>query len=379
MFTLPGSPFSVRVLSAVVGSLFVCSVFVVLSAAGVDSRLIEAVKASDAAAVQKLLRAGVPVNEPEADGMTALHWAVRQDDEAMVRSLMSAGAKASAATRYGVTPLALAAVNGNPRTTQMLLAAGANANAATPEGETVLMAAARTGNPDVIERLIAAGARVDDEEKWRGETALMWAAGENNAAAVKVLLARGAKINAQSKQIDYPEMRLNLSFMATTELPRGGFSPVMFAAREGAFDAARVLADAKANLNLQDPEGTTALMLAIMNVHYDVAVMLLEKGANPNVTDRAAMAALYAVVDMRTMRPLTNLPPRRPSGNVDSLDVLRRAPQAWRGCERRPQDADAAAPPQHGRRFNGRGHDAVDACGPVWRRCRHEGVDRGRC
>ncbi len=95
-------------------------------------------------------------------------------------------------------------------------------------------------------------------------------------------------------------MRLNLSFMATTELPRGGFSPVMLAAREGALDSARVLADAKANLDLQDPEGTTALMLAIMNVHYDVALMLVEKGANPNVYDKAAMGALYAVVDMRT-------------------------------------------------------------------------------
>jgi ankyrin repeat protein len=328
MFVLPGSPFSVRVrvlrsvLGSVLGSVFACSFWVLLAAGG-DARLIAAVKSGDAAAAQKLLKAGVPVNEQEADGMTALHWAARQDDEAMVRSLIGAGATASAATRYGVTPLALAAVNGNPRTTQMLLAAGADANSTTPEGETVLMAAARTGNPDVIDRLIAAGARVDDREKWRGETALMWAAGENNAAAVKALLAHGANINAQSKQIDYPEMRLNLSFMATTELPRGGFSPVMFAAREGAFAAASVLADAKANLDLQDPEGTTALMLAIMNVHYDVAVMLIEKGADPNVTDRAAMGALYAVVDMRTMRPLTNLPPRKPSSDVDSLDVVR--------------------------------------------------------
>ena len=136
-------------------------------------------------------------------------------------------------------------------------------------------------------------------------------------------IARGANINAQSRQIDYPEMRLNLSFMATTELPRGGMSPVMLAAREGALDSARVLADAKANLDLQDPEGTTALMLAIMNVHYDVALMLIEKGANPNIYDKAAMGALYAVVDMRTQRPLTNMPPRKPSSDVDSLDVVK--------------------------------------------------------
>ena len=89
--------FARRRAAAIPASLFVCSVFAVLSAAGagVDSRLIEAVKANDAAAVQKLLKAGAPVNESEADGMTALHWAVRQDDEALVRSLVSAGASAA--------------------------------------------------------------------------------------------------------------------------------------------------------------------------------------------------------------------------------------------------------------------------------------------
>ena len=322
-FALPGARFSVRVLGSVLTSVFVCSGFWVLSAAAVDSRLVDAVKTGNAAAVQKLLAARASVNEAEADGMTPLHWAVQQDNDALVRQLLRAGAKASAANRYGVTPLSLAAVNGNPRTTDQLLAAGADPNAARAEGETVLMDAARTGNPDVVSRLVAAGARLEDTEKWRGETALMWAAGENNAAAVKVLIDRGANINAQSRQLDYPEMRLNLSFMATTELPRGGFSPVMFAAREGALDAARVLAEAKANLNLQDPEGTTALMLAIMNVHYDVALLLIEKGANPNVYDKAAMGALYAVVDMRTQQPLTNLPPRKPSSDVDSLAVVK--------------------------------------------------------
>ena len=218
-----------------------------------------------------------------------------------------------------------------------------------------------------------------ETEKWRGETALMWAAGENNAAAAKVLLAHGANINAQSRQIDYPEMRLNLSFMATTELPRGGMSPVMLAAREGGLDSARVLADAKANLDLQDPEGTTALMLAIMNVHYDVALMLIEKGAKPNVYDKAAMGALYAVVDMRTQRPLTNMPPRKPSSDVDSLDVVKRAPEARRRCQRRAEDDAAAAPPQHGRRLAWRRNDAADACRPVRRCGRDAGAYRGGC
>jgi ankyrin repeat protein len=352
---------------------------VVLAAAPGDLRLVDAVKAGNAAAVQKLLAARAPVNEPEADGMTALHWAVRQDSEALVRQLLRAGATASAANRYGVTPLALAAVNGNPKTTELLLAAGANPNAIALEGETVLMTAARTGNAEVVDRLIAAGARIDDTEKWRGETALMWAAGENNAAAAKALIAHGANINAQSRQIDYPEMRLNLSFMATTELPRGGFSPVMFAAREGALDSARVLADAKANLDLQDPEGTTALMLAIMNVHYDVALMLVEKGANPNVYDKAG--------DGCALRRRGHADAAAADQHAAAQAVQRRgfarrrpgAPETRRRRQCRAEDDAAAAPSQHGGRLAWRGNHAADACGPV-RRCGGDaGADRGGC
>ena len=37
--------------------------------------------------------------------------------------------------------------------------------------------------------------------------------------------------------------------------------------------------------NLTDPDGTTALVVAIINAHYDLAAVLLEKGADPNVGD----------------------------------------------------------------------------------------------
>jgi ankyrin repeat protein len=297
---------------------------IAVSAAPGDLRLVEAVKAGNDAAVRALLRQGAPVDADEADGTTALHWAVRADDEAVTRLLVRAGASVGAANRYGVTPLSLAAVNGSARLVGLLLEAGADPNAATPEGETILMTAARTGDPASVARLISAGAHVNVVEQWRGETALMWAAGENNAAAVRALIEGGASLDTQSRQLDYPDIRLNLAFMATTELPRGGMSAVMLAARQGGLDAVRVLADAGANLDLQDPEGTTALMLAIINAHYEVAVLLAEQGANLNVYDRAGMGALYAAVDMHTATPLTNLPPRAGSGTLDSLAAVSR-------------------------------------------------------
>ena len=75
----------------------------------------------------------------------------------------------------------------------------------------------------------------------------------------------------------------------------------MYAARQGATDAARALAETGADLNLTDPDGTSALVLAIINAHYDLAAMLIDKGADPNVGDSSGMTALYAAVDMNTL------------------------------------------------------------------------------
>src|SRR5262249_18381459 len=152
-----------------------------------------------------------------------------------------------------------------------------------------------------------------------GETALMWAAGHNQAAAVKLLLERSAAIDKRSTALQFPKTIFNGSTMVSTPLPRGSMTPLMFAAREGALDAARALSEAGAKLDLQDPEGSSALLMAITNGHLDVAALLLNKGADPNVGDASGMAALYAAVDMRTTGRMINRPSRKPTGDVDSL------------------------------------------------------------
>ena len=70
-------------------------------------------KNGDRPAVRTILRRATDVNEPSADGTTALHWAVHRDDADMVDLLISAGADVKRTNRYGVAPLSLAAQNGN--------------------------------------------------------------------------------------------------------------------------------------------------------------------------------------------------------------------------------------------------------------------------
>jgi ankyrin repeat protein len=254
--------------------------------------------------------------------MTPLHWAVRSDDVEMVRVLIRAGANVKASSRYGITPVFLAAQNGNAAMLETLLKAGADPNAGMPEGQTPLMTAARTGVPAAIKALAAHGAQIDTAEQWQGQTALMWAAIENNAAAVHTLVELGADKNARSKLLSFPEFKWETSGMVVTILPRGGWTPLMYAARDGAIDAVAALADEHADLNAVDPDGTTALMLAIINAHFDAAAVLIEKGADLNVPDSSGTTALYMAVDMHTMPPMLSRPAPKLVDKRDAADVV---------------------------------------------------------
>ena len=291
--------------------------------AAVPVSLIEAVKAGDAQAVRAILKQRADVNASEADGMTALHWAVRANDMDTMQLLLRSGANAKAANRYGVTPLSLAATNGNAAMIEALIKSGADPNAALPEGETVLMTAARTGKPDAVKALVARGANVNAREKWQEETALMFAAAENNAAAVKVLVEAGADMNVHSKVWNFPEYKYETNGMAVFQLPRGGWTALMYAARQNAMDAAAMLADLKADLNATDPDGTTALQLAILNVHYDLAALLLKKGADPNVADNSGMTALYAAADMRSPAGMMTRPNPKLTDEIDAAEMIK--------------------------------------------------------
>jgi ankyrin repeat protein len=150
----------------------------------------------------------------------------------------------------------------------------------------------------------------------------MWAASENHAAVVKALVAHGADVDARSTRITFPKDRFGLEGVLTI-LPRGDWTPLMYAARDGAPEATRALLDAGAAINSVDPDGTTPLVRAIWNSHYDTARVLLERGADPNLLDTSDMGALYAAVDMSSLGEIYGSPTRKVHDTATAIDIIK--------------------------------------------------------
>jgi ankyrin repeat protein len=290
------------------------------AAYGADS-LPDAVQRQDSVATNALLAQHADVNATLADGSTALLWAAHWDDPALVDLLLRAGASPKTPNRYGISPLLEACMNGDTTVIEALLKAGADPDTAQREGETALMTASRTGNADAVKMLVDHGAHVNTKENWRGQTALMWAVAEKHPAVVQLLIARGADVNARSRVFDYTGL-MPKQGSVPMNYPRGGFTALLFAARQDDLESARALVNAKADVNLSDPDGTTPLLEAIVNFHFDLAAFLLDHGADPNSRDHNGRSALYAAVDMHSLDTSTR-PNPTPPDQLNSFDIIK--------------------------------------------------------
>jgi uncharacterized protein len=228
-----------------------------------------------------------------------LHEAVYRGDIARVQQLIAQGADVRAANQLGSTALALASIAADPDMLGVLLQAGADANAANAEGQTPLMVVARTGNVAAARLLLRHGASLHAVEKWGGQNALMWAAAQSQPEMIRFLLARGAHIDERATVREW--QRKVTAEGRPKDLNRGGFTPLLFAAREGCQGCLRELLKSGADINLGDPDGASALVIALLNRNWDSAKLLIEAGADVNLWDIFGQTPLYVAVDMNTL------------------------------------------------------------------------------
>ena len=266
--------------------------------------LLDAAEAGDHAAAMRLVGAlgkngSAAVNATAADGSTAVMYAAANNDLELVRALIQAGANVKLKNQFGTSALTEAAIIGSAPVIDALLKAGADPNFRNPDGETPLMAAARSGKVDAARLLLAGGADINAKETWGGQSAIMWAAAQSQPAMVKFLASKDASLNDHGKIRQWE--RKVIQEPRPKDMNKGGFTALHYAAREGCLACVQDLLAAGADPDSEDPDRETPLLLALENLHFDTAAVLIQGGADLDKWDLFGRSPVYMAADVSTL------------------------------------------------------------------------------
>jgi len=314
-----------------------------LGSAAPDSPVADAAKIDDVESVLALIEHGADVNAARPDGMTPLHWAAENGNADLADILIYAGARVHTTTRLGrYTPLHLASRGGHARAVLVLLAAGADPNALTSTGAvTPLHFAAASGSVEAVTALVERGADVNLGDRQWGHTPLMFAAARNRPDAVRALLEQGAEPEITGSVIDLVQrskedkvaqsrrdsivqrglktqgitgfylkghlteeksaLPVLVPLKATSSVEEiggyGGHTALTLAARDGNTEAVMALLEGGADINqVRAADHTSPLLIAAISGYFDLAVKLLDLGADPNKASDSGLRPLFATL-----------------------------------------------------------------------------------
>lgn len=333
---------------------------------------------NDIAAAKILIAANANVQAANREGATPLSLACATGDAALIEVLLDAGADANERLPNGETPLMMAARTGNPDALELLIRRGADVNAAEAlRGTTPLMWAVANQHPAAAGVLIKHGAdvsarsktapggrrpyladttraRIADFHKGVGQAgrAIPVDLGKNGAEARRYSdedlfgdgpsgAPAGAATARQPENPNAPVAELARAAPAAETAPPqpqresdedpdnagrgapevwGGLTPLVFAARQGDVESAKLLLAAGAGVNEVTEFGWSPLLTAIHNRYYRLASFLLDNGADPNLATKGGWSPLYIATDNRNIEG-GDYPTRKP--DLDHLDIIK--------------------------------------------------------
>ncbi|XP_037363676.1 caskin-1 [Talpa occidentalis] len=260
---------------------------------GKEQELVQAVKAEDVGAAQRLLQRPRPgkakllgstrkinVNFQDPDGFSALHHAALNGNTELISLLLEAQAAVDIKDNKGMRPLHYAAWQGRKEPMKLVLKAGSAVNVPSDEGHIPLHLAAQHGHYDVSEMLLQHQSNpcvVDNS----GKTPLDLACEFGRVGVVQLLLSSNmcaALLEPRPGDTTDPN----------------GTSPLHLAAKNGHIDIIRLLLQAGIDINRQTKSGT-ALHEAALCGKTEVVRLLLDNGINAHVRNAYSQTALDIV------------------------------------------------------------------------------------
>ena len=102
----------------------------------------------------------------------------------------------------------------------------------------------------------------------------------------------------------------------------GGLTPLVFAAREGDLESAKVLIDGGADVNEVTEYGWTPLLVATNNRNYKLGAFLMDRGAKPNIANKDGWTPLYLATDNRNIEGGDYPVPRPDMDHLEYITML---------------------------------------------------------
>jgi uncharacterized protein len=299
-----------------------------------------AAKAGTANVVKALLEAGANANAATTSGgATALHLAAAQGSKDAVAALLDRGAQVNAKDgAWAQTPIMWAAAYNRVAVLDLLLARGADYKATSKVEDIPARERADRAANQLRQRKVAALKAVEQPQRPATNVTPTNVASRDTAQARRDVqaaqsepqparreaapaTARAAAPNARpadstarpADSTARPAARpADGSRLDSTSAARGGLgygdlvgnkgglTPLLFAVRQGYVASVQALLIAGADVNqVSAGDHTSPLLMATINGHFDLAKMLLERGADPKLASDAGATPLYATINVQ--------------------------------------------------------------------------------
>ena len=313
---LPGASSGER-LSALLKKLFETQV-----SGDVVEELVKAAANGDQAKVEELVtRADCSVNGVFA-GHTALQAASQNGHLEVLRLLLRSGADLELEDKDGDRAVHHAAFGDEPGVMEVIAAAGSDLNARNKRRQTALHIAVNKGHVGVVKMLLSLGCHPSLQDS-EGDTPLHDAISKKRDDMLALLLDHSADImltnNNGFNALHHAALRGNPSAMRVllSKLPRpwivdekkdDGYTALHLASLNNHVEVAELLVHTgHANLDIQNVNLQTALHLAVERQHTSIVRLLVRAGGNLNITDKDGDTSLHESLRHHTLSQLRQL------------------------------------------------------------------------
>lgn len=219
----------------------------------------QAINSNNYKKVKDLIEKGELLDYEYGHKITPLMVASYRNNNEILNLLINKGSNLEAVDQKGNTPLIWAVANKSKDSIKSLFEMGSKINTLNFDNFSAMLIACSLNYPDIVDCLKNLGASYEQDDNYFGPyNGIICSAINDSYEVAKYLIEDGCNLNTY----------------------RYGQSPIMYAAINNSIKVGKLLIDNRANIEEQDEDGYTPLMLAIKYEKKEFIELLILSGAN---------------------------------------------------------------------------------------------------